>query len=137
MGNASTGTRTRTVAGSAIYWFLVGVLTSFGIAGIMSIGIFFLAAAAILTLVAVLLKIDTRGWPGIVIGAAFTPFYIAMLNRSGPGWICTRTATTTSCGEQLNPWWFVATGLALVAVGVILLLRTRRLQPHQHTGTRL
>jgi len=129
MTTGSTRLGVRTAAGSAAYWALVGALASFGVAGVMTIGIFFLAAAATLALLAALLKISTRGWPGMFIGVAFTPFYIAVLNRSGPGQICTRTATTISCSEQTNPWWWVAAGVALVAIGAILLLRRRRPTP--------
>lgn len=127
MESRSTAPATRPVATSAVYWGLVGTLASFGIAAVMTVGVFAFAAAVILALLGAVLRIDSRGLSGMVVGAAVTPFYIAFLNRSGPGWTCTRTATSTSCGEQLNPWWFVTVGIALVALGTVLLVR--RLRP--------
>lgn len=118
--------RSRPNPAAVAYWIAVGALASFGMAALLTVGIFFLAVAALLTFLAVALKIDTRALPGLAIGAAVTPFYIAFLNRSGPGTICTRTATSTSCSEQWNPWFFVAVGVVFVAVGIILLLRRRR-----------
>ena len=126
MDSHSTGSAARAVTASAVYWGLVGALASFGIAALMTVGVFVLAAAAILALLGAVLRVDLRGLSAMVIGAAVTPFYIALLNRSGPGWTCTRTATSTSCSEQMNPWWFVAVGVALVALGAMLLVRRPR-----------
>lgn len=126
MGASERPPRQRSSRAAGFYWALVGALAAFGLVALLTVGIFVLAAAAVLILLAVALKIDTRALPALAIGAAVIPFYIAILNRSGPGTICTRTATETSCGEQMSPWPWVAVGVALLAGGVILLLRTSR-----------
>lgn len=110
---------------SAFYWALVGALGAFGLVSLLSIGIFVLLGTALLTVLAIALEIDRRTTPALLIGAAVTPFYIAWLNRDGPGNICTAIQNGTTCGEQSNPWPFVAAGAVMIALGVVLLRAAR------------
>ena len=63
---------------------------------------------------------------GMVTGLGALPLTIAWLNRHGPGAHCTSTATGTACVAQSSPWPFALVGVALVVVGVVLFVRTRR-----------
>lgn len=113
------------MSASAVYWALVGALGAFGLAALPSVGMFLLLGAALLTILAIALKVNRHALPALLIGAAVIPFYIAWLNRDGPGNICTPIENGTSCGEQLNPWPFVAAGAVFVALGAVLLRVTR------------
>jgi hypothetical protein len=65
---------------------------------------------------------EARGaWPGIVSGASILAFFIAYLNRNGPGEVCTAhigRASCTSSEQQWSPWPFVAVGVIMVVGGV-------------------
>ncbi|GEL96545.1 hypothetical protein CTE05_00920 [Cellulomonas terrae] len=64
---------------------------------------------------------------GVVTGLAALPFALAWLNRRGPGPFCSGGVTGASaCVVQSNPWPYVLVGVALVVVGVVLFVRTRR-----------
>lgn len=115
---------------SASYWALVGALGALGIAALPSIGIFALLVAALLTILGVALRIDRRTLSALLIGAAVIPFYIAWLNRDGPGNICIQIENGTSCGEQASPWPFVAAGAVMIALGLVL-LRAARVRRHR------
>lgn len=113
-------------AAATAFWVLVGAMGAFGVAGLLTIGIFFLAGTAVLMVLALALHIDRRPAAAVLIGAGTIPLLLAWLNRSGPGTICERTPTSISCGEQYNPWPFVAVAVALVALGAILVIAARK-----------
>ena len=118
------------VLGSAALWLLVGTLIGFGVAGMMTIGIFLLAAAAVLFIVGVGVPvIDKRTVPATLIGVATAPFYIAWLNRQGPGEICTQNRSGTSCIEQWDPLPFVIAGAVLLLLGLVLTWLALRQEP--------
>jgi hypothetical protein len=103
---------------------LVGALAGIGVAGALTVGAVFLALALVLTVVGVLVpRLRNRSALGVVGGLALAPLYIAWLNRGGPGQVCTVSATGTTCLDAWSPWPFVAVGVALVAVCVVLVRR--------------
>lgn len=109
-------------------WLVAGAGLGLGLASIASIGIFVLPVA-IGALVALLSWRGSRNGSaaGVLTGLGTIPLYIAYLNRSGPGNICTAVAGGgQACGEQWNPWPFLAAGLLLVAGGLILFSWLRR-----------
>jgi hypothetical protein len=120
-----TGWRT---AGAAL-WALTGATYGFAVGSLPSIGLFLLAPAALLTIALARTPRTSRAWPAAIAGLAVPLLYIAYLNRSGPGTVCTTTATSQSCMEEYAPAFFlVAAGVVLV-VSVLLFARAQRGQP--------
>jgi hypothetical protein len=110
-----------------LWWGAIGALVSFGVAGLASIGLALLAAAAVLVGVALAVPSMRRPCvPGLLVGLSTAPLYIAWLNRSGPGLVCTTTTESSSCIDEWSPWPFVATGVLLAAGGLALLVNDRR-----------
>lgn len=114
----------------ALYWTVTGFFITFGIAGLFSIGIFFLIAAAALIVWAIIRKVPPRTLPATLIGGGLTPLYIAAINWRGPGMHCRETATRQICAEHLDPLPFAGVGFALVVIGTLALIlihkRSRR-----------
>lgn len=116
--SAALGFAGWTVAGAGI---CLGLLTGF------TIGIFVLALTALL--VGALLAAPGErdgGAVGLVSGAGLVPLYVAYLNRAGPGEVCTRTRAEQRCEEMWNPWPWLAAGIFLVVLGVVLFTRQHR-----------
>ena len=120
-----TGTQSRTrprpgpgaTFGSIAYWILVGALSGLGIAGLMTIGILLLAAAAALFLIALFVPAVVKAaLPAALIGVAAAPLFIAWLNRNGPGEYC----RPDGCTEQWDPWPFATAGIVLMLIGAAL-----------------
>ena len=108
----------------------MGALVAFGVAGLATIGLFLLALAAVLVALALVVpSLRPPSVPGLLVGLSTAPLYIAWLNRSGPGTVCTTTADSTSCTDQWSPWPLMAVGLLLAGAGVTLLLMARRRRP--------
>lgn len=102
-------------------WMLVGGAYAMVIAGAFTIGIFFIPPAVIATVFLVRNPSSRRGFPGLFAGLALPLFIVAYLNRSGPGMVCTTSQSnfgvSHSCGQEWNPWLFLAAGLILLGVG--------------------
>jgi hypothetical protein len=118
--------------GSFAAWFAVGAGLSLGILGAMSIGIFVLPVAVA---AAVVLAIRHRGGDeliGLVSGLGVPLLYVAYLNRSGPGMICTaNSAGGQSCTDEWSPWPWVVLGAMLLIGGVVVYLARRRVSPRR------
>jgi hypothetical protein len=108
----------RYAVGSFLASMAVGAGLSFGVLAILSIGVFVLAGTAIGTFFLVRRSDALAGVAGLVSGFGLPLLYVAFLNRSGPGMICTATATGTSCADQWSPWPWLWIGSALVVVGL-------------------
>jgi hypothetical protein len=114
-------------ARTVLAWVPVGVLVCIGILSILSIGIVILPIAGFLSYrLAKRRRSAGLVVPGLLAGASFGPFLIAFINRDGPGYICTRTATSVSCGAQANPWIGVGIGVGMLVVAAVIFLRARR-----------
>jgi hypothetical protein len=121
---------------STLAWASVGALGAFGIAGLASIGVFLLAGAALVAAVALSIPaLRPPCMPGFLVGLSTAPLYIAWLNRSGPGLVCTTTRDSMSCADQWSPWPFVAVGVLFAGAGVVLLLVTRRGSDQRSEGS--
>lgn len=108
-------------------WTVAGVGICLGLLTGFTIGIFVLAAAALLVGALRPRPGDRNGSAvGLVSGTGLVPLYVAYLNRAGPGEVCTRTLTEQRCDEMWSPWPWLATGLVLVALGVALFTRQHR-----------
>lgn len=102
----------------ALYWGVVGLFITFGIASLPSIGMFVLIAAALLILWAVIRRISPRTLPAALVGGGLTPLYIAAINWRGPGMFCRESTTSQVCTEHLDPVPFVLISAALILIGV-------------------
>ncbi len=113
-----------------VLWMLVGGSYAMVIVGAFSIGIFFIPAAVIATVYLVRKPSSRRGIPGLFGGLALPLFYVAYLNRSGPGTVCATTRSAfgvgQSCTQEWSPWLWLIAGLVLLGVGVVIFIVTLR-----------
>jgi hypothetical protein len=85
----------------------------------------FISFLGVLTLVPTLLvgfvlsRRHPVNWFGLVSGIGVMLLVIAYLQRQGPGTTCTRTATSVSCEQHLNPIPWLVVGLLFLAVGLV------------------
>ena len=119
-----TGTRRATVA--FLGWTAVGAGMALGVLTILTIGILVLPATALLAGFLVWRRPSRQAWPGLLTGLGLIPLYVAYLNRGGPGTVCTTTALSGSCMQEMSPWPWVAVGLGLAGAGTVLGLVLRR-----------
>ena len=108
----------RYLIGVYLAWVAVGAGLSFGVLSILSIGVFVLAVTIVATFFLGRRFDAGAGVAGLVSGFGLPLLYVAFLNRSGPGMICTTTSTGTSCSDQWSPWPWLLIGSALVVVGL-------------------
>jgi hypothetical protein len=72
-----------------IAWMLMGAGYAIGILGALSIGPYVLVIAVAATIVLATRTGSRVGLPGLISGLSLPLFYVAFLNRSGPGTVCT------------------------------------------------
>ena len=72
---------------------LTGAGYALGILGALSIGPYVLVITVAATIVLATRTGSKVGLPGLVSGLGLPLFYVAFLNRSGPGTVCTSTGT--------------------------------------------
>ncbi len=102
-------------------WFAVGATYALSILGAATIGIFVLPVAVAATVILAKRPGSRRSLLGLVSGLSLPLFYVAYLNRSGPGTVCnTLRGGGEHCSDQWNPWpWFaVATVLFLAGFAI-------------------
>jgi hypothetical protein len=110
-----------------VAWMLVGAGYALGILAAASIGLYVLIVTGAATAVLATRQGSSVGLPGLLSGLSLPLLYIAFLNRSGPGTICTTTATSQSCVEEWSPIpWLVIGAVLLVAGFVWFALAERR-----------
>jgi hypothetical protein len=100
-------------------WLLVGACGGIGLAALLTVG----AAFVVLAVVAAVLLPRTgprRAVVGAVSGLALPLFYLAYLNRGGPGEVCHAVTGGQSCTEEYTPVPFLVAGALLLAVGLVL-----------------
>lgn len=109
-----------------VAWTATGVIASFGIIGLLSVGLPLLVVAAAAS--AVLAgRADSRvGLWGLVSGASVAAGFLAWTNRGGPGEVCQTTGDVTSCEQQWNPIPFAVVALLLLSCGVVAFVAGRR-----------
>ncbi len=103
-------------------WAIVGVVFALGLDVV-----FLLPFAGLLAVIVGLFRGSRGHMAGMLTGAGLPFLYVAYLNRQGPGTVCwTDGAGGGGCEDYLNPWPWLAIGVALVAGGIVLDERNRR-----------
>jgi hypothetical protein len=126
----SARSRSRPVWWAYVWWLVVGALVGLGVAALLTIGAALLLLASVLVLVAS--RVPALRSPAVgggLAGIGLAVFYLAWLNREGPGTVCHTTATSVDCTDEWSPWPFVAVGVALVLGSVLLVQLLRRRYP--------
>jgi hypothetical protein len=102
-----------------VLWASVGAAYAMAFLAAFTIGIFFVPLAIGGT-VLLACSPGARAAPGLVAGPAGPLFYVAVLNRDGPGNICHSTGLSTSCTQEWSPWPWVGAGAVLVVLACVL-----------------
>lgn len=105
-------------------WVVVGAAFTFGLLGILSIGIFILPCALLATFHLARRNPSARFMTGILSGVGVPLLVVAFLNRNGPALICSQG----SCDQRLSPWPWLLAGVLFVLLGpaTYVLSATRR-----------
>ena len=108
-------------------WLLVGCAASLGVLSILTIGIFVLPIAGAAFIVLLTRRASIVGVPGFLSGLSVPLFYVAYLNRDGPGTVCDVThGGGTSCTDEWSPWPFFAIGVVLFLTGIAIFVLVQR-----------
>ncbi|WP_328746778.1 hypothetical protein OHT57_14410 [Streptomyces sp. NBC_00285] len=126
MNHDDTGrTAGRSGWGWFLAWLLVGACAGIGLAAILTVGAVFVALAAAAA-VFLLRKGPRNAVVGAVSGVALPVFYLAYLNRGGPGDVCHAVSGGQTCTEEYTPVPFLVVGALLLVVGVVIHLMAGR-----------
>jgi hypothetical protein len=103
---------------------VVGAAFTFGVLGVLSIGIFVLPCAVLATFYLARRNPSRRYLTGILSGVGVPLLVVAFLNRGGPAFICSES----TCDQQLSPWPWLLAGVLFVLLGpaTYVLSATRR-----------
>ncbi|MEV0093446.1 hypothetical protein [Streptomyces sp. NPDC050738] len=107
-------------------WAAAGAGLMLALLTVLSIGVFVLPVAVALVVVLIRLKDSERGLPGLVSGVGAPLLYVAYLNRSGPGTVCTTSGTGQTCTEEWSPWPWLAAAVIVVGVGMAVMAMMQR-----------
>lgn len=100
-------------------WLALGACAGVGLAAILTVGIALLVPAAVGAGV-LLWKGPRNAVVGLLAGLAVPLFYIAYLNRDGPGNVCRTVAGGQSCTDEYTPIPFLVAGVVLAVAGFLL-----------------
>ena len=118
-------------SGWFIAWIGVGVAFMFALLGALTIGVFVLPIAAGLAVLVATRRGSSVGIPGLISGVSLPLFYVAFLNRDGPGDICRSFADGGSaCTEEWSPlpWLFVGVLFLLGGIAVFVQVNRNRVR---------
>jgi hypothetical protein len=111
-------------------WLLVGAGFALSFIGIASIGLIVLPLPVLATLLLIRRRQATSGLPGLISGLAVPVFYVAYLNRAGPGTVCTTLTGGQECNSEWSPWPWLAVGVILFVAGVAAFIHRQRRAGH-------
>ncbi|TCR21959.1 hypothetical protein EV578_105172 [Streptomyces sp. BK205] len=100
-------------------WLLVGACAGVGLAAILTVGAAFLVLAAVAA-VLLIRKGPGRAAVGAVAGLALPAFYLAYLNRGGPGEVCRTVTGGQTCTDEYSPVPFLVVGALLLVAGLAI-----------------
>ena len=136
MAKTESASRVGTLMGWAWFlsWAAVGGLYSVAFVGALSIGVFVLAVAVVLTVLLARYQPFPRATIGVICGLGVPPLYVAYLNRSYGGPACATRGTVTShqlgvvheCVQRLDPLPWSIAGTLLVAGGCVAFIVGQR-----------
>jgi hypothetical protein len=107
-------------------FFVCAFLGAVAAFGLLTLGSLALLPAALAVWLVTARSTLRRSAFGLVAGVGVVGLYVAYVQRRGPGTVCWRTATASGCDQYLNPWPWLASGVALVLVGFIIHVRRLR-----------
>jgi hypothetical protein len=109
-----------------IAWMLTGAGWALGLLTTLTIGPYVLLITAAATILLATRARTLVGLPGLVSGLSLPLFYVAFLNRSGPGTICTTTATSQHCLDEWSPWPWLVIGIVVLVSGCVWFAKANR-----------
>lgn len=109
-------------------WAAVGAAYLLALLTIPTIGLYLAPLPIAATVLLATRRAARPGLSGLLSGAGVPVLYVAYLNRSGPGTVCSTTHSGQSCVDQYNPWPWLVGGLLMVVAGlaVFVVLEARR-----------
>jgi membrane protein implicated in regulation of membrane protease activity len=116
-------------------WAVIGAGGALALLTAPTIGIFVLPATLVLGAVLAWRGRAQQAGPGIAAGLGLPLFYVAYLNRSGPGTVCTALPGGGECNQETSPWPWLAAGLLLVIAGLSMSLAAARRRPRSRPGS--
>lgn len=124
--DAIRGKRGRVVNwGWFLGWLVLGACVAVGLAAILTVGLVLLLLAAVAA--GFLLRKGPRNAiAGSLTGLALPLFYLAYLNRSGPGTVCHATSGGQTCTDEYTPIPFLVCGVILFAAGFLIFIMLDR-----------
>ncbi|MDX2548309.1 hypothetical protein ACOT81_12570 [Streptomyces sp. WI04-05B] len=115
----------RTGWGWFLGWIAVGAGAAAGLAAILTVGVVLLVLAAVAA--GLLLRKGPRNAvAGGLAGLALPLFYLAYLNRGGPGDVCVSSSGGQTCTEEYTPVPFLVGGVLLFVAGFVIFLMIER-----------
>jgi amino acid transporter len=119
-------------------WLVLGATYALALVGVLTIGVFVAPIAVVGTVVVARRRDSLQGLPGLLSGVALPLFYVAYLNRDGPGSICSASRGGQSCVDEWSPWpWFgIAVALALLGLAVFRIRGRSSTSAHVERSTR-
>jgi hypothetical protein len=109
-----------------VAWLGVGAGFALAVLGAFSIGIFVLPVVLVGAGFLATRRGARRGLPGLISGMGTPLFYVAYLNRDGPGRVCWAVRGGQDCLEESSPWPWLVGGALLVLVGVAAFIASSR-----------
>jgi hypothetical protein len=106
-------------------WLLVGACGGVGLAAILTVGAAFVVLAAVAA-VFLLRRGPGRAVLGGVSGLALPLFYLAYLNRGGPGEVCHAVPGGQTCTDEYTPLPFLVAGALMLLAGCAIHVMTGR-----------
>ncbi|WP_405815937.1 hypothetical protein OG241_15415 [Streptomyces sp. NBC_01390] len=106
-------------------WFAVGACLATGLAAILSVGLVFLVVGAVAAGL-LLRKGPQNAAVGGLAGLALPLFYLAYLNRGGPGNVCSSSSGGQTCVDEYTPVPFLIGGALVLAAGFVIFLLLER-----------
>ncbi len=99
-------------------WALVGGGAAFALLGALTIGVFILPVVLFAAFLLSRVREARLALLGLVSGLGLPLFYVAWLNRAGPGTVCHAIHGGTQCDQESSPWPWLVVGIILVIAGL-------------------